>query len=264
MSPTASWGWSPRSAVTSCAAARLPPPTSKKSASFALHCDAEHVLPVLREPAERVVEPGGFLRIPAARQRPRQRVAIDLARRPHRDLVADPEDRHRAAGQARAQGAGRARPGRGRRPPGTPRATAGPTRWSAPPMQPRQPLAAPTARRRAHRARRAVPPTFTWSSARPTKRSPGGVVHDQVAASVRPLPAQRGQGSEAFGVERRVEVPGEPDPADDQLPSLARGTGSPASSTTARSHPASGRPIRTGSPARSRAPHATTVVSVGP
>ena len=42
------------------------------------------------------------------------------------------------------------------------------------------------------------------------------------------------------------------------------GTGTPPGSTTARSHPASGSPMRTGPSAASGAAQATTVASVGP
>ena len=51
----------------------------------------------------------------------------------------------------------------------------------------------------------------------PEEQQPGLVGADDVAAAVGALPAQRGQRSELRGVLVRVEVAGEPDPADHQL-----------------------------------------------
>ena len=91
------------------------------------------------------------------------------------------------------------------------------------------------------------------------------VVPDQVAAAVRAVPPERGHRRELLPVQVGVEVAREADPADDQLTAASDlPTGAPAASTTARSQPSSGSPIRTGpSPVR-RAAHETTVASVGP
>ena len=67
-----------------------------------------------------------------------------------------------------------------------------------------------------------------------------------------------------LGVLDGVEVPRQPDPADDQFPGLPRATSLPLASTTARSQPSRAGPMRTGASVQPRRAHATTVVSVGP
>ena len=66
------------------------------------------------------------------------------------------------------------------------------------------------------------PPSFTCSSARPTKSRPSGSCSHEVAAAVGAVPAEAGHRREPLGVLGRVEVAGQADAADDQLADLAR------------------------------------------
>ena len=91
-----------------------------------------------------------------------------------------------------------------------------------------------------------------------------GFQSHQITAAVGPSPAERLQWRVFLGIFVRVEVAGQADAADHQFADLPRLTGVPEVSTTTRSQPGSGRPMLTGVPPVSRAPHATTVASVGP
>ena len=87
---------------------------------------------------------------------------------------------------------------------------------------------------------------------------------DQVAAAIGALPPRVGIGA-YFWASFRVQVARQPDAADHELPGLAPADLGPFSSTTARSQPSSGKPMRTGGVPSSRAAaQATTVASVGP
>ena len=107
MSATVNSGSRVRMRLTSCAAASDPPPRSKKLASgsdtgtpsTACHCSASQAADC---PEARGIglDPG---------QRPRQRGAVDLARRARREVVDDREQRH----ERRRQLLGEPGPGRG-------------------------------------------------------------------------------------------------------------------------------------------------------
>ena len=87
----------------------------------------------------------------------------------------------------------------------------------------------------------------------------------QVTGVVGALPAQGLQWTEVHGVPLGVQVARYPGAADDQLAGFPHRTGCPlAGWTTARRHPSSGSPMRTGPPPDSRAAQDTTVASVGP
>ena len=242
-----------RSADTSCAAARLPPPWAKKSSSRLAAVRAEHARPTARPPSRRC--PSSRRRRAVVgrrpRQRPRQRVPVDLARGARGQRVDDGEQRDERGGQRVAQ-LPAVRRARSSSSPGlrhqvadedlvAARRSGAPRR--RPPATPGSACSAasisPSSMRR--------PPSLTWSSARPMKTRPVGLEAHQVAAAVGALPAERRHGGELLGVLGRVEVAGQPDAADDQLADLALGDRlALAASTTARSQPSSGRPIRTG------------------
>ncbi len=209
---------------TSCAAASDPPPRSKKSAvrdgtgipSTDCHCSASH--------ASRAgeVDRGGF----HARQRPRQRRAIDLARRAHRQVVDDaPAAARSPAGRRSASSSPRraavefagcrdhevadehGHPGvRGPHGRGRGRDT-------------RQVL-----QRGLHLAELDPPPAdLDLIVGAALEDEPLGVEAHEVARAVGALPAERGHRRVLLGILRRVEVAGEPDAADDELTRLALG-----------------------------------------
>ena len=250
MSADGDLGERSRSAETSCAAVRLPPPRSKKSSSGAGRPGAEDVGPELGQPGRGAGQSSaaGAVAVHAG-QRPGQRVAVDLARRPGRQrrrrrraaAPARPAGRRaaRSAALAVEAGAGSSRVADQQlvagRAVGAPR----PRRRSTPASASRAASISPSSMRR--------PPSLTWSSARPDEDQALVVVPDQVAAAVGALPAQGRHRRVLLGVLGRVEVAGQPDAADDQLARpRRRRPRSPCASTTARSQPSSGSPIRTG------------------
>ena len=96
-------GSAARSAATSCAADSEPPPSAKKSASGPSTGAASTSRHRPGQPAHRAAEVGCFARSGVAGDRPRQRVAVDLARGAGGQLVDEHQARHQRGGQRRSQ-----------------------------------------------------------------------------------------------------------------------------------------------------------------
>ena len=268
MSATVISGKRVRSRDTSWAAVRLPPPRSKKSSASLVttargrscHSSASHTaVPVEgRRHAGRGVD---------GRQRPGQRVPVDLARGPRGQRVdgrpaaapALPAARRAAAASASAWSKSSRRPRRS------------PTSSWLPAVVRRIAVAAPQHARQP--ADRVVDLAELDTAAAELDLVVGAadedqarlVVDDQVAAAVGAVPAQPRHGGVLLGVLGRVEVAAEADSADDQLARLARARRAAVAVDHGQVPPVE----RQADPDRaarrsSSAPQATTVASVGP
>ncbi|CAB4884245.1 unannotated protein [freshwater metagenome] len=108
------------------------------------------------------------------------------------------------------------------------------------------------------------PPSLTWSSARPWNSSPSSSSFTRS-----PLRYARSHPREGMGAYFSASLAGSryrarPTPPMTSSPTSPTATGVPEASTTARSQPSSGNPMRTGPLPSMMDAHATTVASVGP
>ncbi len=187
-----------------------------------VHDGTQDVLPLRGEPTHGAAELRADVRN-IARRRPRQGVAIDLPRRAGGQFV----DQHQAGNQRCRQRSGEVFPGSGQVEGGVGGGDiANQHRGAAGGLAHRGGSAADTGKvhqRRVHLAEFDPAPADLHLIVGPALEVQAvGLESHQIPAAVGPRPTQRRHRGVLLGVFLRIEVPGQPDAADHQLPDLAR------------------------------------------